>query len=249
MRRLRWLTAPVVGLATIAAIPTLGADLYTKAPSPVYAPPPSPPFSWTGFYIGANLGVVWENLNITDELTGATLGSRPHSAFPGGGQAGLNYQVGPYFVLGVEGFFDGIASNNNTGPSVVIPTIGLATASAQPDWISTLAGRIGFTGPGFDHVLFYAKGGGAWAQTSETLALPAATFTGSRTGTGWMLGGGVEWTFVQNWALRVDYQFIQLENATLDSGFMPADSFTLRNADVQTLTVGINYSFNDTPRH
>jgi hypothetical protein len=32
-------------------------------------------------------------------------------------------------------FFDGIASNNNTGIGVVIPHVGLVTASVQPDWV------------------------------------------------------------------------------------------------------------------
>ncbi len=248
MRYLRRLTAPLFVLAAVAATPSFGADLYTKAP-PVYAPPPPPPFSWTGFYIGGNVGVGWENLNITDELTGATFSSETRSAFIGGGQAGFNYQVGPYFVLGVEGFFDAIASNNNTGPGIVIPGIGLVTASVQPDWIATLAGRIGFTGPGFDHVLFYAKGGGAWAQTSETLNFPGAAFTGSRTATGWMVGGGIEWAFAQNWTLRADYQFIRLDNTTWDSGSVLPDTFTSHNADVQTLTVGISYLFNGVSRY
>lgn len=38
----------------------------------------------------------------------------------------------------------------------------LFQAHANATWVSTLAGRLGFTGPGFDHWLFYAKGGGGW---------------------------------------------------------------------------------------
>ena len=150
MKRLLLGTLVLVALATTAT----AADLYTKA-RPAPPPPPfvPPPFSWTGFYIGPNIGAGWENFNITDMLTGLNFGSNTRSAFIGGGQVGFNYQVSPFFVLGVEGFFDGIASNNNTGIGVVIPRVGLVAASVQPDWVSTLAGRIGFTGPGFDHWL------------------------------------------------------------------------------------------------
>ena len=128
-------------------------------------------------------------IDIADTLTGLSFGSGTRSAFIGGGQVGFNYQVSPFFVLGVEGFFDGIASNNNTGIGVVIPRVGLVAASVQPDWVSTLAGRIGFTGPGFDHWLFYAKGGGGWVQASATINTPFATFSESRTISGWIGGG------------------------------------------------------------
>ena len=240
MKRLLLGTVVLVALATTAT----AADLYTKA-RPAPPPPPfvPPPFSWTGFYIGANIGAGWENFNITDMLTGLNFGSNTRSAFIGGGQVGFNYQVSPFFVLGVEGFFDGIASNNNTGVGVVIPRVGLVGASVQPDWVSTLAGRIGFTGPGFDHWLFYAKGGGGWVQASATINTPFATFRESRTASGWMAGGGIEWAFAPNWTARIDYQYIGLENTTVAPGFL-VDTFTTRNANVQTLTVGVNYLFN-----
>jgi outer membrane immunogenic protein len=153
---------PIVQLVSAKA-----ADLGPAiAPSVPYV---VPTFNWTGFYIGPNIGAGWENFNITDTLTGLSFGSNTRSAFIGGGQVGFNYQVSPFFVLGAEGFFDGIASNNNTGIGVVIPRVGLVTTSVQPDWVSTVAGRIGFTGPGFDHWLFYAKGGGGWIQASPTI--------------------------------------------------------------------------------
>jgi outer membrane immunogenic protein len=240
MRKICKVAGPLVALAA-AVVPAMAADLALKAPPP----PPPPPFSWTGFYIGANLGGGWENFHITDTITGATFSTSTRSAFIGGGQAGFNYQVGPYVVLGVEGFIDGIASsNNNTGAGVIVPGIGLVTASLQPDWIATFAGRIGFTSPTFDHALFYFKGGGAWEEASATLTGPGATFTSSRTGSGWMLGGGIEWAFAQNWTLKLDYQFIELDNNTLTNGFVVPDTFTTHHADISTLTVGVNYLFN-----
>ena len=146
-------------------------------------------------------------------------------------------------MLGVEGFFDGIASNNGTGPGIVIPGFGSVTASVQPDWVSTLSGRIGFTGPGFDHWLFYVKGGGGWIQASATINTPFATFSESRTISGWIGGGGIEWAFAPNWTARIDYQYIGLQSTTVAPGSL-VDMFTISNANLQTLTIGVNYLFN-----
>src|SRR5262249_45584737 len=66
---------------------------------PVYVPPP---FTWTGFYIGANLGGAWGQRNLTDTLLGLSLSNvNEKGAFIGGGQLGYNYQFGNV-VLGIE---------------------------------------------------------------------------------------------------------------------------------------------------
>ena len=240
MKRYFLLRCVVAVVPIVPLVSAKAADL-SQAVTPV--PYLAPTFSWTGFYIGANIGDGWENFNIADTLNGLSFGSNTRSAFVGGGQVGFNYQVSPVLVLGVEGFFDGVATNNNVGGAAIIPGVGLVSASAQPDWVSTLAGRIGFTGPGFDHWLFYAKGGGGWVQASATVNAPVATFSESRTTSGWMAGGGIEWAFAQNWTARIDYQYIGLENTTVAPSFL-VDTFTTRNANVQTLTVGVNYLFN-----
>src|ERR1700722_17955614 len=57
-----------------------------KAP-PVYAPPQ---FSWTGFYIGGNLGGGWNQGNVTDSLFGVNFSNHSNGSFLGGGQVGVN---------------------------------------------------------------------------------------------------------------------------------------------------------------
>src|SRR5580700_6163003 len=95
----------------VASVSANAADMSV----PVKAPPPvmAPPFSWTGFYVGGNLGGAWANTTITDSLFGLNFSNRNNAVFVAGGQAGFNYQFSNV-VVGVEGDFDWAANNNNT---------------------------------------------------------------------------------------------------------------------------------------
>src|SRR5215475_6827701 len=99
----------LVGAALLAAVSgtATAADLSrpAPAPAPVYTKaPPIPQFTWTGFYIGGNIGGAWNSSSWTDTLDpGVTFGNNNNNGvFIGGGQAGFNYQISS-LVLGVEG--------------------------------------------------------------------------------------------------------------------------------------------------
>src|ERR1700739_2771117 len=105
------ITALLVGMSLGAQ----AADL-PPVPAPVYkAPPivPPPLFSWTGVYLGGNLGAAWTNRSVTHILFGVNGSPNNNATFIGGGQVGANYQFGS-FVAGVEGDFDWLANNNAT---------------------------------------------------------------------------------------------------------------------------------------
>src|SRR5580704_4581997 len=106
--------AGVAGAVLMAITPGNAADLGW----PVYtAPPAMVPvrvFSWTGCYIGGNIGWGWgrdtvaiPNLGETTgvpELTGVSLPSvtGDTKGVLGGGQVGCNYQFAPNWVTGIE---------------------------------------------------------------------------------------------------------------------------------------------------
>ena len=105
-------------LSFVAGGAALAADLPPAAPPPprapaVYVPAPAP-FSWTGFYIGGNLGGGFNHGTITDTFDLFSWGLNNKTTFVGGGQVGANYQFNS-FVVGVEGDFDWFADNNNSG--------------------------------------------------------------------------------------------------------------------------------------
>jgi outer membrane immunogenic protein len=226
-----------------------GAASAADLAKPVYkAPPPAPPpYSWTGFYLGANIGGAWTTGSVTDTVTGASL-SGNNDGFIGGGQLGFNYQISNW-VLGFEGDFDG-TTISRTSNAV---TVGASTlqASAKTNWVSTFAGRVGLAfdhGLLFDHSLFYVKGGGAWVENSATLTnlTTGNSISGSNTNDGWMVGVGWEWGFAPQWSAKVEYDFVGLNswspsNTVLVNGV--ADRLTL-SRDIEMVKVGVNYRFN-----
>jgi outer membrane immunogenic protein len=152
------------------------------ADMPVKAPPMAPPpvlFTWTGFYLGGNLGGAWAHRDWDDVTRNITFGQSGDGRFIAGGQVGFNWQING-FVLGVEADADWISRNNGNGVGVVIPGIvGPIAISSDHRWITTAAARFGFA---VDHTLFYGKVGGGWIGTSDltvTNLTTGASFTGS----------------------------------------------------------------------
>ena len=220
-------------LAALAAAPAIAADLPLKAPP---APPPVPAFSWTGFYIGANIGGAFTHDTLTDNLTGASLSS-DNDGFIGGGQVGYNWQINSW-VLGIEGVIDG-TTLSRTGPGVVTG-IGTLQGHTSTDWISTLTGRVGYAA---DRWLWYAKGGGAWAQESASITNlgTGASVSASNTRSGWTVGGGIEWAFAQQWSAKLEYDFVRLDNSNFNT--FAGDTLTFRR-DINMVMAGVNYRFN-----
>ena len=114
----------IVGaFALLAGEQALAADLPPPAPMPrapaVYVPAPIPVYNWTGFYIGGNLGVGWQQGNLGDSL-GNTFGTDNSIKGLGGGQVGVNYEFGNGVVVGAEAMFDWRFNNNNTSPTITL---------------------------------------------------------------------------------------------------------------------------------
>jgi outer membrane immunogenic protein len=245
----------LIAIATAALVvtsPAWAADL-PPAPAPMpraaaYIPAP-PPFSWTGFYIGANLGGGWGRGNVVDSLFGANYTNGSSASFVGGGQVGGNYQIGS-FVVGAEADFDWFANNKNSGTGTVLPTVPATTlrVSANDRWVTTLAARFGWA---FDHLLFYGKAGGGWVGAGNFAVTNVGTgasvsLSNSNTNVGWLVGAGVEYALTPNWTAKLEYDYLALNNAsyTVTVPGVGADTFTNGGRNVQTVTIGVNYLFN-----
>ena len=262
----------IVGLVAIGALtaPAMGADLGPPVPMKASPAPIAPGFSWTGFYIGANLGGSWANVpesfnvppvfgatfNLTNKATSTSI--------IGGGQVGYNYQIN-FLVLGVEADFDDRRNKNDfscfvtsavsaTGCTNVPPS--LLTLHDEQNWLGTVRGRLGVA---FDHLLLYGTGGLAYGNVKHSLienqvGFPGAILTVSdnATRTGWAAGVGAEWAINDNWSLGVEYLHVDLGSTTLNTPsppvmlggvtFFPSNATFTDRSDI--VRARIDYRFN-----
>jgi outer membrane immunogenic protein len=199
----------------------MAADLPSRrAPAPIVAAVPV--FTWTGFYVGVNAGIGFNNGNDNDIVFGGTTifgDSNDDASFVGGGQVGYNYQIGS-FVVGVEGDLQWADFGSTT---YVFPGVGGGTAVTvdSADWFGTVRARAGVA---FDRALIYATGG--WA------------FTDNRNG--WTLGGGLEYAFTPNLSAKVEGLYVRLDSDDFTFG---GATFSTGDTDFGVVRAGLNYRF------
>ena len=149
------------GLLSTAPLAS-AADLAVKAPPMM----PVAPYSWTGWYIGANVGAGWGQNNVTlNQIPGFVpfnlpIGQLNTNGFLGGGQLGYNYQTG-WVVWGLQGDFDGTGIRGTNSCANTLPGIFL-TCQSNVNWLATVSGRVGAVV--LDRILPYVKVGAAWAS-------------------------------------------------------------------------------------
>ena len=67
----------------------------------------------------------------------------------------------------------------------------------------------------------------------------------SNTGTGYTVGGGIEYKFSPAWSVKAEYQYLAFEheNAVLTSGNANQKSLVTDDQKLNTVRVGLNYHF------
>src|SRR5262245_46145193 len=175
--------------------------------TPVYAPPVTLPlYNWSGLYLASNAAGAWSNRTLHVACTACD--DPFSSAFIGGFQLGYNLQAG-HFVVGVEGDFDWASFGR---PSFTVSSpLGPIQFSDRQKWISTVAARFGFA---YGRLLAYGKVGGGWAHDSAALTCPSGMPIGSGSNArgGWLFGGGLEYGLKPNWTVKLEYDYLNLED-------------------------------------
>jgi len=223
------------------------ADLPRKAPP---APPPPPPLTWTGCYIGVNVGGAWSRFELDGPFGGE--GHRSNGGFAGGGQFGCDYQfAGSGLVIGFRNMFDGTTNHRDRTFSFVTPTgTGVATTDFHNRWFDALTGRIGYSWA--SPWLVYFQGGAVWSRVTAdvTVAVPAFVANGSfsDTKTGWTVGLGGEYRFSPNWSVFLEgnyYDFGSRDRVlfTPVATACAAGCAFSTHAKAATVLLGVNYRF------
>jgi len=228
------LSASVLG-AGAANAADLPARMVTKAPIYTKAPP-IPVFNWTGFYVGANIGIGSARAS-SDIMTIDT--SQTLTGVIGGGQVGYNWQApGSPWVFGVE--LDGQGTSQDATWNGIVGGGGGGAAVSQATslpWFMTARGRVGYAfAPTW---MVYVTGGGAWGEVKSTVtAAGPGTTTWDETRGGWVIGAGIEGSINRQWSWKVEYLHIDLGSGnTVLFGMAPA-SLGLTN-DIGR--VGVNF--------
>jgi outer membrane immunogenic protein len=148
---------------------------------------------------------------------GSASNSASASSWVAGGQAGYNWQSGPW-VYGLEADLSGMHLKSEMNTSVpalvgIIPTVANANTNADVDWYGTARARLGWAaGP----LLFYGTGGLAYGRVelnssiSSTVGPRSLSSQTSAVKTGWVAGGGIEYEWLPNLILNVGYQYVDL---------------------------------------
>lgn len=261
MKTILLTTAALLISASAASAADLAPQPYTKAPPPMM----EPSWSWSGFYIGGNVGYGISHSQIDKSLVDPTVpggvilsssGSGSAAGVIGGGQIGWNTMIAPTWLVGIEADIQAADQRNRTvtTPGFLTPGAFLAVES-RLNWFGTVRARLGWTAtPG---TLLYVTGGYAYGerevQNSSGVPDPingGIVVQGSRVKSikdGWTVGGGIEtrlWD--SNWTAKAEYLYVDLGSQGTSNavGVPPFFSFThTSNVDFKDhiVRVGLNY--------
>jgi outer membrane immunogenic protein len=214
------LGASVIALSLLLSASMARAD---NASRPIYKSSSTwtPNFTWTGFYLGANVG-----FGLSDKTNA--------SGFVDGGTVGYNYQMGS-LVLGFEGDYDwsGIKASSTLWACAASAT-GCKTSN---NWIATVRGRIGYA---FDRYMPYLTAGIAYGNVKTT------TDSGSDAANrpGYAIGAGLEYAITNHWTAKIEYLYVDLSDRHCSATCGSPPTPLVADFKENLFRVGLNYKFN-----
>jgi iron complex outermembrane receptor protein len=253
-----------------------GVPSSLSSSSSIFSPAPSSAraYSWTGLYVGAQIGYGFgDNTgNVAFTTPGGMSGAPPlvgdASGVIGGAHVGYNLQIDPW-VIGVEGTVDGANLSKQpliafAGPSALsnpanffgAPYGGVVGGSVASDIQGSIRARAGYA---FGRLLPFVTAGAAFGHFSTTANIGGTDFppggsyfagsigSTSRVRLGWTFGGGVEYAVNDHWSVRGEYRYSDFGNFTdAPASLFPGLAFsTTRELAQHQVQVGFSYKFGE----
>ena len=243
----------IIAVAALCLAPftAMAADLgLRKTYLPGADTPATPASPWTGAYAGVNAGGGFGT--VKDPTVTPVTGDIKTGGVLGGLQVGYNHQVGS-FVLGVEVDYALAHLKGDVSASVNHFIFGggdwsgAAKAESRLESFGTVRARAGVA---MNSALLFATGGWAYGRNK---IMTSGTLTDAVSGeslgftnpdpkwmSGWTLGAGVEYAFMQNVTAKLEYLYADLGKSTFSSG---AFGSTPVSNKVSIIRAGVNYRY------
>jgi outer membrane immunogenic protein len=260
-------------IASIAAAGLASGTAASAADLPVYAKAPPMSSTWTGLYVGENVGYSWGRWDASSNQKifnfESTTASPKVDGVMGGLQAGYNWQYNPQWVFGVEADIQitGQKTTQNWGdpghvpppqtlPADFVPRVGgPASLSSEWElpWFGTARARAGYLATPTS--LLYATGGLAFGESKYrfNFSQPAAALSSAPTSyalvngetrVGFAIGAGAETKLDRNWSVKFEYLYVDLGTASINTTDIDGQPFRVDNHVRDHIArVGVNYSF------
>ncbi len=178
--------------------------------------------NWTGFYAGVNAGVVFNNAQLTSQQlgfispSGTCNMSSDFSTFSPGIQLGYTYQFTHSFVAGIEAntTFNTNQKHTSSCKSEFNPDVN-DSFTFRNQTQTSIKGRVA-RALNWNKSIFlpYLTAGASFANLGLTYQNEGGDhYSNTTTAAGWLIGGGVEWAFMQHWSLRAEYNFVDYGDA------------------------------------
>lgn len=198
---------------------------------------------WSGLYVGGQLGVSCFEASYTDEDINANdpinVGG---CAGMGGVYGGYNYQIGSSLVVGIESDYNAAFDGHlwfQPAPSDV---------NTYVDDLITVRGRLGWLAS--DNTLVFATGGVGWLGTEvdPLVGGPSEYASTSETLIGFVVGGGIEHAWTQNFHIKAEYLYGNFEGRdySLVGSTNCNSECTVSGSDIEmhAFRLGASYNFN-----
>lgn len=210
---------------------------------------------WNGLYGGVNVGIGHSGSDTgTGTLDFGFFQPSISRSFDlgtgliGGVQLGYNIQH-DRFVFGLETDFNGADLSTDPGAALIsFRGLQIGAFTSEVNWFGTARARAGVLLD--DDFLFYATGGLAYGEVSNTVGItfrgrgPSVSSTDVRLG--WTAGAGIETLLRSNMKLKLEYLYVDLGSSTIfdERIFVPVT--VKSDVNFHAARVGLNIDF-DTP--